>query len=889
MAAGAAPTLMEESVAARLPAAASGLPSGTVTFLFTDIEGSTNLLTNLGAKWPATLSRHHAIVRRAIAAYAGQEVHTEGDAFFVVFRSAAGAVGAAIAATRDLEMETWPTGHRVRVRMGLHTGIGELSEGDYVGLDVHRAARVAAAGHGGQVLLTDATRALVGALPSGVTLRDYGEHRLKDLPDPEHLFGLRIPGLQDEFPPLRTLTGAIGNLPQPVDRFFGRAEEIDQLSALVGTTRLVTLTGPGGTGKTRLSIEVASRIRPGYPGGAWFVPLEAVRDPELVVPAIASTIGAHVGQDMSPEEAVAARLALRPTLIVLDNLEQVVTAASSIGRIVSSAATVRVLCSSREPLRVSGEQEFAVPPLRDDPAVTLFVDRARQVRPDFDPDPAALRVIRRICEQVDGLPLAIELAAARVRVLSLDAIQVRLADRLGLLAGDRRDMPDRQRTLRGAIDWSYQLLPPEERTFFARLSVFVGAPELEAVEVVVRPSEDLGLDATDAITSLVEKSLLRRLEGPLGVSRFGMLETIRAYASEKLEESAAPDLRRRHAELLAARCEALEPELLGERPTRYLDDLELDHGDIRAAIDWSLTSGQPAVGLRIAAAIWRFWQQRWHLSEARPRLVALLEAAGPACDPLVRARGLTALGGVAYWQGDFSEAQRCYVDALAIYRELGDAALVAGGVYDLAFTKAILGEIPQGRELVEESLTLYRRLGDARRETLAREAQAVLTMMAGDLPRARSTLDQVIADYRAARMPYKLADTLAFSAALAVRTGDATLARAQLGESVLIARRIGDESSRATGLQVGALIALAEGDAEGAALLAGAFAALRDLGEPFLSPSTTIGLADPELEARAALEASAFLRAFEEGRRMPIDVALDRVAHPRNQEPAPEP
>ncbi|HEY7599106.1 MAG TPA: adenylate/guanylate cyclase domain-containing protein, partial [Candidatus Limnocylindrales bacterium] len=416
------------------------LPTGTVTFMFTDIEGSTRLVQALGERYPPLLARHHALLRAAISGAGGVEVSTEGDAFFAAFDSAAAAIAAAVSAQRALAAEEWPADAPVRVRMGLHSGAGETLDQTYVGLDVHRAARIAAAAHGGQLLLSDATRALAGTLPAGLELRDLGEHRLKDLAAPERLFQVAIDGLADQFPPLRTLDARRGNLPAPPTSFLGREADVERVSALLGDSRLVTLTGPGGTGKTRLSIEVATRLAGGFPGGAWFVALEAVRDPALVLPEVAATLGVVEQPGQPIETALAARLAEQPTLLVIDNLEQVVAAGPALGRLIAAAPALRVLGSSREPLRVSGEQEYPVPPLADEPATLLFIERAQLITPGFMPAGATLEAVREIGRRLDGLPLAIELAAARIRVLTAEQIRDRLGESLRLLAGGARDM-----------------------------------------------------------------------------------------------------------------------------------------------------------------------------------------------------------------------------------------------------------------------------------------------------------------------------------------------------------------------------------------------------------------------------------------------------------------
>lgn len=849
------------------------LPTGTVTFLFTDIEGSTQLLTALGSGYPHVLGKHHELMRTAIATEGGMEVSTDGDAFFVVFTDAPSAVRAALAAQRWLSTEPWAQAVSVRVRMGVHSGIGELLGDTYVGIDVHRAARIAAAGHGGQVLVSDATRALLGSgLPADVSLRDLGEHRLKDLPSAEHIFQLRADGLAAEFPPLRSLDARRGNLPDRVTSFVGRDAEIEQLSKLLERARLVTLTGPGGAGKTRLSIETARAVGDRFRDGTWFVPLAAVRDPELVLPAIAAVLGVKERTDRTPDEALAEHLSDRNALLVLDNLEQVVAAAPKLGPLLAAAPKVRVLTSSREVLRVTGEQEFPVPPLPTDPAVDLFLQRARQVRPDFDPGQDDVDVIRRVCERLDGLPLAIELAAARIRVLSPTQILERLSDRLRLLAGGDRDLSDRQRTLRGAIEWSHELLNANEQRFFRRFGVFAARPDFAAIEAVV--DRDAAADPLDLLTSLAEKSLIRRVEAA-GEVRFAMLETIREYALERLAEAGeVQELRERHALYFAALAERAEPELLGTNPVRFFDSLEADHDEIRALTRWSLEANMPEVGIRACAAIWRFWQLRTHLAEGRARLTDLL--AHPALAPrsAARAKALTALGGVAYWQSDMVLAGQCYEDALTLNRELGDSRAIAGSLYDLSFPLAFGGDSPRASGLQDEALARYAELGDGKQVILVREAMAVVTLMAGDLAHAREIEEHVIEEYRRQNTPFKLSDGLAFLTAVYVRQGDLTAARRALAETVKISSRIGDKLLWAINLQMGAVVYLAEGRAEHAAVLCGAYDELQRTSGPFLTPSLALGLRDPIEIAQEMLDPDTYQRLAQDGRTRRVEDLL---------------
>src|SRR6266540_1118108 len=524
------------------------LPTGTVTFLFTDIEGSTRLLQELGDRYTAILGEHAAIVRRAAAEGGGVQVSTEGDSFFLAFRSPVGAVRAAVAAQRGLATHDWSAGPPVRVRMGLHTGEAVPGGDNYVGIDVNRAARIADAAHGGQVILSEATRGLVErSLPDGASLRDLGEHRLKDIAHPEHLHDLVIESLPSEFPPPRTLDARPNNLPLQLTSFVGREEQIAEIRQLLGRTRLLTLTGAGGTGKTRLALQVAAAILTEYRDGSFFVDLSSVTDPALVLSVTALALGVPEMAGRPILEAVRDHLHDKELLLVVDNFEQVAEAGPAIQELLTASPKLKVLVTSRVVLSLRGEQEYVVPPLEPpDPerlpdvltlgrfeAVRLFTERALAVRPRFRLTEENAPAVAEITARLDGLPLAIELAATRTKVLTPQQILPRLQKRLSILTSGARTVPERQRTLRGAIAWSHDLLDDAERRLFARLSVFSGGWTLESSEAVCDP-EGLGLDALEGLTSLVDKSLVRRTEPAEGDPRFSMLETIREFALEQL-------------------------------------------------------------------------------------------------------------------------------------------------------------------------------------------------------------------------------------------------------------------------------------------------------------------------------------------------------------------
>jgi predicted ATPase/class 3 adenylate cyclase len=688
------------------------LPTGTVTFLFTDIEGSTALITRLGSAYEPLLEAHRRILRAAFDAAGGIEIQTEGDAFFIVFASASAAAAACLAAQRGLAAYPWPADSQVRVRMGLHTGEATPGpDGDYTSLEVHRAARIAAAGHGGQVLVSETTRALLGGmLPADVTIRDLGEHRLKDL-RPERLSQLVAAGLPADFPPIRSLDRRPNNLPTQLTSFVGRDHDLAATLLLLDASRLLTLTGPGGIGKTRLGLQLAAAAADGYPDGVWFVPLEPLREAELVPGAIAHAVGLADSGVRPVVELLVEHLAPRTCLLVLDNFEQVVAAAPLVAQLLRACPSLTIVATSRGALHVSGEQEYVVPglPTPPDPrhlstlevarlraevraadpatlgqyeAVRLFVARAVAVRADFRVTNENAPAVAGICATLQGLPLAIELAAARVKVLTPDAILDRLEHRLELLASASRDLPERQRTLRGAIAWSYDLLDEAGRRLLARLSAFVGGCDLAMIERVCDPDGELGVDLLDVLVALVDQSLVRS-DDVAGTPRFSLLDTIRTYAAERLETSGeGPAIRDRHLAAYLELAGRAAAELSGPAQRAWLDRLEADADNFRAALDRAEAIPDPEAAVRLGFALWRFWQQRGYLREGRRRLTAL-EAHGWDLAPQTHARLLEALGGVAYWQADFEASRPWYEAALVIWRTLGDRREIANALYNL--------------------------------------------------------------------------------------------------------------------------------------------------------------------------------------------------------------
>jgi len=670
------------------------LPTGTVTFLFTDIEGSTRLLERLGDAYQPALEEHHRLLRDVFNRHGGVEVDTQGDAFFVAFPSAVEAVRAAAEAQREL-VDT-----ELAVRVGLHSGEAAVGETGYVGADVHRAARITAAGHGGQVLLSQATRELVEQdLPEELGLRDLGEHRLKDLTRPQRLHQLLISGLPSQFPALRTIEQRPTNLPVQPAPLIGRERELREARALLGRTRLLTLTGPAGTGKTRLAIQLAADVLEEFDDGAFFVGLADVTDPALVAPRVAQTLGLNERGGVELGDAVADYLAGKRLLLVLDNVEQILGAAPDVSRWISVAGESKVLATGRTALRLSVEQEYPVPPLPGAAAIELFAERARAVRPDFALD-GDRTTVAEICTRLDSLPLAIELAAARVNLLPPPKLLERLDQRLSVLTGGARDAPERHQTLRAAIDWSFGLLEVEEQELLVRLSVFAGGFTLEGAEAVCDAS-------IDGLASLVEKSLLTQREGG-GDPRFALLETVREYAREWLEERGeAGAVSKRHADYFLSLAEEVGAGGPDEDPEQGRE-LFAEFDNLRRALSWFRAVADVEGELCLAtASLWGLWT-RGSLRELGGWLDSALERAA-GVEPRLRAAALGASALAAANLGDAEGARASARESLALARELGDKRKIEWALRVLSFDEPDLDE---RRRLLEECERLLRELGD---------------------------------------------------------------------------------------------------------------------------------------------------------------------------------
>jgi predicted ATPase len=843
----------------------SDLPTGTVTFLFTDVEGSTSLLRELGAEaYADALAEHRRVVREACAAEGGVEVDTQGDAFFVAFPSAPGAASAAQAITDALA--TGP----ISLRIGLHTGTPLVTAEGYVGDDVHFAARVAASGHGGQILLSSSVRELVDGLP----VTDLGEHRLKDIEDAVSIYQLG----EKTFPPLKTISNT--NLPRPASSFIGREREREEVVGEIRDgVRLLTLTGPGGSGKTRLALEAATELVPVYKAGVFWVGLASLREPSLVSETIAQTLGARDG--------LAEHIGEREMLLLLDNLEQVIEAAPDLSALVFACPNLAVLVTSRELLRVQGEVEYAVPPLASSEAVTLFCERSRL---------EATAEVAELCSRLDDLPLAVELAAARTKALSPTQILERLSQRLDLLKGGR-DAEARQQTLRATIAWSYDLLSAEEQPLFRALSVFAGGCTLDAAEEVA------GADL-DTLQSLVEKSLVRFTN-----ERYWMLETIREFAREQLQDDGeAERIAQRHlAYYLALAEDADESRKVGEYE---LGRLEEERDNLRSAFDTAIAL-DPEQALELAAMLGLYWNRRGLYREGRQRLADAL-AAAPAARASARARALSEAGNLAFWQADLDDAEQLGREALALAREHGDRS-GSGYALNLLGMVASQRDPNAGVELYEESLAEYQAAGDEAGRLVPLQNLASNALARGDNERAISLLRERVAGTRG-RNTYSLALAIGllgfalaanreneearqsfeeslelcrvhgFSRAEAevlsgladlMRTASPSKALEYYRESIELAWEMGYLGQVAVCLRGIAAIALTGGDAREAATLLSVFVAFVERIGAILSPAEKEELDAAIAQAREALGNDAFDAAWAAGAGLNLDQAVE--------------
>jgi predicted ATPase/class 3 adenylate cyclase len=867
------------------------LPRGTVTFLFTDIEGSTALWERDRAAMREAVARQLAILHSLIAAHHGVLYKTIGDGTQAAFASAEEALRAAVAGQRALLAEDWGELGPIRVRMALHAGEAiPDTHGDYLAAPLNRLSRLLSAGHGSQILLSQAVQQLSRrALPAGSELQDLGEHRLRDLLEPERVYQLRHPDLPTQFPPLKTLDTRPNNLPLQPTPFIGRERELAEIAERLRApaVHLLSLTGPGGTGKTRLALQAAADLGDDFADGVFFVALAAITDPELVPATIAEAVGIREAGGRPIRELLLAELCPQNILLVLDNFEQVTAGASVVTDLLTTCPHVKVLVTSRVPLRLRAEREYPVLPLplprRKPPptaeqlsqfeAVRLFIERARAVRPDFAIDNATAPVVAEICHRLDGLPLAIELAAARAKLLPPAAMLARLEKRLPLLTGGARDLPLRQQTLRAAIAWSDDLLAPHEQVLFHRLAVFAGGATFEAIDAVADP--DGKLQAFEAVSALLDHSLLRQEDGPADEPRLVMLGTIREYALERLHETGeAEETQRRHAEYFLALAERAEPELVGPDQVLWLDRLEAEHDNVRAALAWSLDH-DPAMSIQLAAWMYRFWYMRGHLTEGRVWLERSLARGSTDVTPVVRVQALTSLGSIADFMGDTTLARRSQEEALTLSRSVGyqlGAVRALNGLGNLTNFEAGHGGDPElyirSSALYSEALELSRELGDDVLIATILNNLGLVAARLGDLDRARTLLEENLGIDRRHGNLGGLAISLVNLAELRAAMGALNEARALFREAIHLAAELGYKEVLAQAFAVLGVMAANEGHGLQAVRLFGAATALAAaIGAP-IDPVLPDVLEAAMDSTRAALGEETYTAVWESGGQM---------------------
>jgi predicted ATPase/class 3 adenylate cyclase len=905
--------------------------AGTVTLVFTDIEGSTQLLQALGERYASALADHHRLLGDAFRAQDGAEQGTAGDGLYYTFPTARGALLAAIEAQRGLAEHTWPGETKVRVRMGIHTGEPRRAETGLVGLDVHRAARIGGVGHGGQILVSQTTHDLVaGDLAGTVDFLDMGEHRLKDMPGPERLYQVVAPGLAAKFPELRTIEAVRGNLPRQLTTFIGRETEVAAARHLLDGAPLLTLTGPGGVGKTRLAVRLATDLVDGFDDGAWLVELGSMTDPSLVTTAVATVLGVTEQPGRPISASIVDHLRRRRLLLVLDNCEHLLAACAELANtILVACPDVRILATSQEPLSIAGEAVLPVPPLTVPPsdpgstdrdrllacdAVLLFLERARTANPGFQLTPANGEAVIQICRRLDGIPLALELAAARLRALSAEQIADRLDDRFRLLTGGSRVAIPRHQTLRAAVEWSFELLTEGEAALLRRLSVFAGGLGLEAAEAVGVGDPVDDFDVLDLMARLADKSLVTvDASGP--EARYRLSEILRAYSYERLVQAGeAVAARRRHRdwflELTEGAAKALQR---GPEAAAWLDRLELEHDNLRAALEWSeSTSDEQRTGLRLATGLWRFWEIRGHAEEGRHWFERLLAATRDDETPL-RANALTGAGILAFMQGDFAAAiafheqslelnrrlgnpegisyainnvanaalqQGDYARAHALYQqavvltgELGDRHGRAFGLMNMADVLEREGDYDAARAHFDESVVAFRALGDRWGEAFALDAFGLIAARQGDVETARSLHVEAAAMSREMNDDRGVARALVNLGDLAARVGERDRALAMYRESLALRLGLGDLPGTAAALEKVAWV-VAEDDPEAAARVLGAADAMRETIRARVPPSALGEYERGRQGLEAGLGSEAFDLALKSGRGLSPGAAL---------------
>ncbi|MGE3911281.1 MAG: AAA family ATPase [Chloroflexota bacterium] len=900
------------------------LPDGTVTLLFTDVESSTRHLLRLGDRYPAVLDRHRQLVMDAVHRHHGMLVDHQGDTTFAAFASAHHAVLAAIEGQDALATEPWPGGEPVRARMGIHTGEPSRRADGYAGLDVHRAARICAAAHGGQVVISQTARSLVAhALPPDTALLDLGRHYLKDLPQPEHLLQVVGRNLQRDFPPLRSL-GAPAGLPPHRQHLFGREEHLEAYRRLVlqDDIRLVTLTGPGGTGKTALAVHLAAALMPHFEDGVAYVSLAPIADPDLVPRAISRALGIQQQGGQPLLETLTDALSSRHSLLVLDNFEHVLPAAPVLTELIVACPKLKIVATSRELLRLSHEYDVAVPPLRlpefgsllyeqiqQNDAVQLFVARAQEVRPSFTLTEENASVIVEICRRLDGLPLALELAAARVRLLPPRALLARLDRRLPMLTDGPRDLPARQRTLRDTIGWSYGLLSEPERRLFRALGVFVDGGTLDAIEALVR--ETPGTDGSartiaegagpvlsepppetlDLITSLVDKSLVRQSVAQ-AEPRFSLLETIREFALEQLDAAGeAAEVHGRHADYFLRLAELADPHLITGQQVRWLGRLEAEHGNLSAALSWTRDAAAAAIetpagipagvaGLRLAGALHWFWWLGGHVAEGAQRLTEVLSRPDQPNDRPARLRALYAAGTLAMIQGTYNESLDLLDAGFRLAEGLGDPVtagrcLAYRGIVETYFLET--GKFTQADALrtAWEAVEILARTDDTWGQALAISQIGAHARRDGDYAESERLLVQAVDLARTTGERYLLGSCLPKLGNLYIESRDFAAAEPQYRDALVAFRAIRENWWTGRCVHYLALAAAGRGEYLRAALLIGGSDAILEHGGARRNPSERQRYEQLLIQLPAELGPDVFRDTYDRGHQLSVEAVVN--------------
>ncbi len=879
-------------------------PTGTITFLFSDIEGSTRLWERHPEAMRIALRRHDEILRTAMETHQGFVFKTIGDAFCVAFDRAGDAFAAAAHAQQSLHEEEWAETGPLKVRMALHVGAAEFRDRDYFGNSLNRVARLLAAAHGGQVLLTLPVEELVrDHLEPGVMLRDLGERRLRDVTRPEHLFQLVLAGLPAEFPPLRTLEVTPNNLPTLLNTFVGREQEREEVKRLLATTRLLTLTGTGGTGKTRLTLQVAEESLGDYPEGIWLIELATISDPDRIVELMAAAVGLREEPGESPRAALIRYICGRRLLLILDNCEHVLEAcAALVAEILRQCSTVRILATSRASLGIAGERTWAVPPLSVlDPrrdlfqvsdlvgavsqyeSVRLFIDRAAAVKPGFEVTRQNAAAIAQICWRLDGIPLAIELAAARARVLTPEQIAHRLDDRFRLLTGGGRSVLPHQQTLRTLIDWSYDLLSESERVLFRRLGVFGGGRTIEAIEAVCTGEGVDTYDALDLLQLLVDKSLLSVETDAADATRYTMIESVWQYSRERLEASGEfPALRDRHLDYFLTLAEEARPQLEGRDTAAWLDRVSSDQFNFRLAFEWAAQSeANVQKGLRLAASLTRYIEIRGTFEEGNAIIDDLLKSPGAAAPTLARAEALIGAGRISWCRDNSESSVRYYREGVALLEQLGhERDAILQGAF-LSFAERNLGITESSEARFQRALEAGRKFQDVVLTAVGLSCLGSCAADGGDFVQSRNLREERLAIFSATGDLWVSGYLLWGIAKACVASKDAAAARDALEEWTAIARKFGNRWVTPYILQLYAGALLVEGQDSPAARVLGAAEAGREALGIVLDNNDRTEWEESVARLRERVAAPTRLREWNAGRQLGVWEAIDFATHTR--------